>query len=103
MCIRDRAVNREKFSFPVGKVDMKTLYPMDMEEFMIAMGEGDLVQQIKRCFATDQPMPAALHDAAMQLYRQYLVAGGMPECVMQFAQTRDYILIRHIQDTILAS
>ena len=93
------AVNREKFSFPVGKVDMRTLYPMDMEEFMIAMGEGDLVQQIKRCFATDQPMPAALHDAAMQLYRQYLVA----ECVMQFAQTRDYILIRHIQDTILAS
>ena len=88
------AVNREKFSFPVGKVDMKTLYPMDMEEFMIAMGEGDLVKQIKRCFATD---------AAMQLYRQYLVAGGMPECVMQFAQTRDYILIRHIQDTILAS
>jgi len=97
------AVNREKFSFPVGKVDMKTLYPMDMEEFMIAMGEGELVQQIKRCFATDQPMPAALHDAAMQLYRQYLVTGGMPECVMQFAQTRDYILIRHIQDTILAS
>lgn len=97
------AVNREKFSFPVGKVDMRTLYPMDMEEFMIAMGEGDLVQQIKRCFATDQPMPAALHDAAMQLYQQYLVAGGMPECVMQFAQTRDYILIRHIQDTILAS
>ena len=97
------AVNREKFSFPVGKVDMKTLYPMDMEEFMIAMGEGDLVQQIKRCFATDQPMPAALHDAAMQLYRQYLVVGGMPECVMQFAQTRNYILIRHIQDTILAS
>ena len=97
------AVNREKFSFPVGKVDMKTLYPMDMEEFMIAMGEGDLVQQIKRCFATDQPMPAALHDAAMQLYRQYLVAGGMPECVMQFVQTGDYILIRHTQDTILTS
>ncbi len=97
------AVNREKFSFPVGKVDMKNLYPMDMEEFMIAMGEGDLVQQIKRCFATDRPMPAALHDAAMQLYRQYLVVGGMPECVMQFAQTRNYILIRHIQDTILTS
>ena len=97
------AVNREKFLFPVGKVDMKKLYPMDMEEFMIAMGEGDLVQQIKRCFATDQPMPAALHDAAMQLYRQYLVVGGMPECVMQFAQTRNYILIRHIQDTILTS
>lgn len=96
------AVNRAKFSFPVGKVDMKTLYPMDMEEFMLAMGENDLVEQIKKCFETDSPMPAALHDAAMQLYRQYLVVGGMPECVMQFAQTKDYILIRHTQDTILA-
>lgn len=97
------AVNRARFSFPVGKVDMKTLYPMDLEEFMIAMGEKSLVDQIKKCFETNEPMPSALHDAAMQLYRQYLVVGGMPECVMQFAETRDYILIRHTQDTILAS
>ena len=97
------AVNRAKFSFPVGKVDMKTLYPMDMEEFMVAMGEAALAEQIKKCFATDTPLPLALHDAAMQLYRKYLVVGGMPECVMQFVETRDYILVRHTQDTILAS
>lgn len=97
------AVNRAKFSFPVGKVDMKTMYPMDMEEFLIAMGEKTLAEQIRKCFETDRPMPSALHDAAMQLYRQYLVVGGMPECVMQFAETRDYVLIRHTQDTILAS
>lgn len=97
------AVNRVKFSFPVGKVDMKTLYPMDMEEFMLALGEEILVEQIKKCFQTDTPLPSALHDAAMQLNRQYLVVGGMPECVMQFAQTKDYILVRHTQDTILAS
>lgn len=82
---------------------MKTLYPMDMEEFMLALGEDDLVEQIKKCFQTDTPLPSALHDAAMQLYRQYLVVGGMPECVMQFAETKDYILVRHTQDTILAS
>ena len=97
------AVNRKEFSFPVGKVDMKTLYPMDMEEFMLAMGEKQLVEQIRHYFETDSPMPSALHYAAMQLYRQYLVVGGMPECVMQFAETKDYVLIRHIQDTILAS
>lgn len=82
---------------------MKTLYPMDMEEFMLAMGEEQLVELIKKCFQTDTPMPAALHDAAMQLYRQYLVVGGMPECVMQFIQTKDYILVRNTQNTILAS
>lgn len=96
------AVNRAKFSFPVGKVDMKTLYPMDMEEFMVAMGETALADQIKKCFSTDTPLPLALHDAAMQLYRKYLVVGGMPECVMQFVETMDYILVRHTQDTILA-
>lgn len=97
------AVSRSQFSFPVGKVDIKTMYPMDLEEFMLAMGEGDLAEQIRHCFLEDAPMPFALHDAAMQLYRQYLVVGGMPECVMQFVNTRDYILIRHTQDTILAS
>ena len=97
------AVNRRQFSFPVGKVDIKTLYPMDMEEFLLALGEDDLVQQIRQCFAAQSPMPAALHDAAMQRYRQYLVIGGMPECVHQFAETQDYLLIRHTQDTILQS
>lgn len=97
------AVNRARFSFPVGKVDMKTMYPMDMEEFMLAVGEDTIVEQIKKCFETDTPMPSALHNVAMGLYRQYLVVGGMPECVMQFVQTKDYILVRHTQDTILVS
>lgn len=96
------AVNREKFSFPVGKVDMKTLYPMDMEEFLLALGEDVLLAQIRKSFQTDQPLPSALHDSAMQLYRQYLVVGGMPECVRQFAETKDYLLVRHTQDVILA-
>lgn len=97
------AVNREKFSFPVGKVDMKTLYPMDLEEFMIALGEDALVDKIKDCFASDTPMPSALHDAAINIYRQYLVVGGMPECVMQYTNTKDHILVRHTQSNILAS
>lgn len=97
------AVNRARFSFPVGKVDIRTMYPMDMEEFLLAMGEEYLVGQIKDCFVSDSPMPPALHDAAMKLYRQYLVVGGMPECVKQFAETKDHILVRHTQDTILQS
>lgn len=97
------AVNREKFSFPVGKVDMKTLYPMDLEEFMLALGEDMLVGKIKKCFADNIPMPSVLHDAAIGIYRQYLVVGGMPECVMQYVNTKDHILVRHTQSNILAS
>ena len=95
------AVNRAKFSFPVGKVDMKTLYPMDMEEFMLALGEDDLVEQIKKCFQTDTPLPSALHDAAMQLYRQYLVVGGMPECVASWKQYKDPNKVLRIQRELI--
>ena len=97
------AVNREKFSFPVGKVDIKTLYPMDMEEYLLAVGEAELVQQIRTGFAENIPLPAALHQAAMDHYRRYLVIGGMPECVGKYVETKDYILIRHIQQTILVA
>lgn len=97
------AVNRKEFSFPVGKVDMKTMYPMDMEEFLIAMGHRELAERIKKCFAEDSPIPSALHDLAMKYYRRYLVVGGMPECVTQFAQTNDYILVRNIQTAILTN
>jgi len=97
------AVNRQKFSFPVGKVDMKTMYPMDMEEFLCACGQKTLSEKIKECFEANSPMPSAFHDSAMQYYRQYLVVGGMPECVLQFADTEDYILVRNIQTTILAN
>ena len=97
------AVNRSSFSFPVGKVDIKTMYPMDIEEFILAMKEDDLVNEIKERFKTNTPMPQILHESALELYKQYLIVGGMPECVMQFSQTKDYILVRHTQNTILES
>ena len=97
------AVNRGKFSFPVGKVDIKTLYPMDFEEFLLACGEKELVMNIRSCFESDSPMPSALHDAALRRYREFLVVGGMPDCVSKFVETGDYTLVRYLQQTILQS
>lgn len=97
------AVNRKTYSFPVGKVDMLTMYPMDMEEFLLALDESYLLEKTKACFTDKTAMPAALHQSALELYRQYLVVGGMPEAVMIFSKTKDYVFVRHIQDTILAS
>jgi len=97
------AVNRKVFSFPVGKVDMHTLYPMDMEEFLLAFDEQGLVSQIRESFEKDAPLPAALHDALLGYFRQYLVVGGMPDCVKKYIETKDYILVRHTQAMILQS
>jgi predicted AAA+ superfamily ATPase len=97
------AVNRKQFSFPVGKVDIKNLYPMDMEEFLLACGEEELAERIKDCFINNTPMPAAMHEAALSLYRQYLVVGGMPDCVNKYLETKNFILVRHAQNMILTS
>lgn len=94
------AVNREKFAFPVGKVDRYTMYPMDMEEFLLAMGEAELVERIRKCYAENAPVPAALHEAALKLYKQYLIIGGMPEAVARFVDTQDYTQVRHVLETI---
>ena len=97
------AVNRKTFSFPVGKVDMKTMYPMDFEEFLLAFGEHELISKIKECFSSDTNMPFVIHDSALSYYRQYLVVGGMPECVDKYVATKDFTLLRHTQDMILKS
>ncbi len=94
------AVNREKYAFPVGKVDRYTMFPMDLEEFLIALGQEDLVAKIRACYESDTPMPTALHDIALDFYKQYLVIGGMPEAVARFVDTKDYVHIRHVLETI---
>lgn len=65
------AINREKYSFPVGKVELLTLYPFDFEEFLWALGKIDLVQMIRESYRTDSEL--SLHNMAEELYRTYLV------------------------------
>lgn len=97
------AVNRKQFSFPVGKVDMMTLYPMDFEEFLMAHNENDLLNTIRESFQNDSPMRFVMHEVALKYYRKYLVVGGMPECVKQYIETKDFILVRYTQNMILQS
>lgn len=96
------AVNREQYSFPVGKVDMIDMYPMDFEEYLLANGEEELRNRIRSSFETNEALPSAEHEDALRQYREYLVVGGMPECVAKYIETGDHILIRQTQETILA-
>lgn len=94
------AVNRKKNAFPVGKVDRYTMYPMDMEEFLMALGENDLLSKIHECYDNNLSMPIVLHEKALNIFRQYLYIGGMPEAVFRYVETKDYLQVRHILDTI---
>ncbi|CUP13841.1 ATP-binding protein [Clostridium disporicum] len=92
------AVNREQYSFPVGKVDLKTLYPLDFEEFLMAMNEKDLINIIKECFNNDTEL--SLHNKAMDIYREYLVIGGMPAVVKEYIEKKDFDFVLATQKGI---
>ncbi len=96
------AINREVASFPVGKVDLKTMFPMDFEEYLLSQGDTELVAQIRASFTSNTVLPAALHESAMLHLRTYLCVGGMPEAVQVFSETKNYTLVRHVQDTLLS-
>ncbi len=95
------AIHREHYSFPVGKVQSITLYPMDFEEFLWAVGEDRLADEIRHCFNTAEPMIEALHQKAIELYRYYLIIGGMPACVANFAKSGKLVFVPTIQNEIL--
>ena len=68
-------------SFPVGKVKMINMYPMDFEEFLIANDNQALIDEIKKCYEENIAMDSVLHEKALKLYRLYLCVGGMPESI----------------------
>jgi len=94
------AVNRENYSFPVGKVDEIQLFPMDFEEFLMALDEDLLVDEIHKHFAADLKMPEILHNKALDYYKQYLIVGGMPAVVKEFVQTQSLLTASEIQGRI---
>jgi len=91
-------MNREKYSFPVGKVDMLTLYPLDFEEFLMATDNAPLVDLIRESFNGFTEM--TLHDTAMDLYKTYLVVGGMPQAVIEYISTKDFNFLLATQKNI---
>ena len=91
-------VNRKKFSFPVGKVDMLHLYPMDFEEFLGALGQKRLYDLIRESYENFTPL--SLHDTAMDLYKTYLVVGGMPRAVNEYVEKQDFDFVVAVQRTL---
>ncbi len=95
------ALNRGGFSYPVGKTDELTLYPLDFEEFLWALNKESLASQIQHHFDNDLEMPEALHNIAMEHYKQYLITGGMPAVVQEYVQSDSFLSVSDILGRIL--
>ena len=95
------ALNRGKGSFPVGKVDMLHLYPLDLEEFLWAMDRKALTEEIRGCYTSSSPLSTMLHDAALSLYKEYLIVGGMPAVVNEYRKSKKLLDAANVQALIV--
>ena len=85
-------------SFPVGKVDMISLYPMTYREFLAAMGENALHDALN---AGDFNIINTFHDKYLFWLKNYYYVGGMPEVVQYFSKNRDFNVVREMQNNLL--
>ena len=78
-----------------------TLYPMDFEEFLWAMGNDTLMDFIRKCFKEKHPLEPILHRKTMDYYKQYLILGGMPQVIEEYINTKSFESADRIKRNIL--
>lgn len=84
-------IRRFKSSFPVGKVQIEFMHPMDFEEFLNALDKQMWVDEIKRCYENLEEI--SIHDKLIDMYRTYLCIGGMPAAVLEYKNVNEDILL----------
>lgn len=77
-------------SEPVGYMDVKEMYPLDLEEFFMAMGvSSHVTDSLQKAFEEQKPVDEFVHKKMMELFRLYLIVGGMPAAVQKYIDTHN--------------
>ena len=90
-------------SYPVGYVDYLDLYSMDFEEFLWANGVKETsIEDIRGYFERHEAVPEAMHEKMLELFREYIVVGGMPRVVWEFVNTHNFAKVINLQRGIIS-
>ena len=85
-------------SVPMGSLDIQHMYPMDFEEFLYANGVGEFaVGSMRESFNKQEALSEAMHNKLMDLFKKYLLVGGLPKAVETFVESRNVVEFRSIQ------
>lgn len=88
-------------SVPMGSLDIQHMYPMDFEEFLYANGVGEFaIDSMKESFHKQEALSEAMHNKLMELFKKYLLVGGLPKAVEIFVASRNVVEFRSIQKEV---
>ena len=92
---------KETPTVPVGSLIIKHMYPLDFEEFLWANGVGEeAIATMEAKFQNRESLPEALHERVMDLFRKYLLIGGLPDAVNSFVARKNIVEVREIHQEI---
>ena len=90
-------------SVPIGSISIEQMYPLDFEEFLIAMGCGmNVIDNMRECFEAKKPLSDTIHNYMLRQFKLYLLVGGMPEAINKFVDGRNIARVRRVQSDIYA-
>lgn len=90
-------------SEPVGYMGIKELFPLDFEEFITNMGVSDVVMmKLRECWDECKAVDTIVHNKLMQLFRLYLIVGGMPAAVAEYKESNNLANVMRLQQDIVA-
>jgi uncharacterized protein len=89
------------FSFPVGRVTFRYLHPLTFFEFLGALGRDVLLDHLQQAARLARPLPPPVHEQALDLLRDYLWVGGMPEAVMTWVSSTSPVRVRELQADLM--
>lgn len=93
---------KEVRSYPVGYVEHLEMYSLDFEEFLWANGVSkQSILDVKEYFDKKEKVPPAIHDRMMELFKEYIVVGGMPRVVEEFIETNNFGNVIKLQKSII--
>ena len=88
-------------SVPIGSIAIEQMYPLDFEEFLLAMGCGqNTIDGVRRRFENRQSLNDSMHNYMLQQFKLYLLVGGMPDAINKFLENRNITQVRNIQRDI---
>lgn len=89
-------------SVPVGYADVYRMYPMDLEEFLMALGvSSDILGHVRDCFDRGTEVDRFIHERLMGLFRLYLIVGGMPQAVNAYRESYNLADVVEVQQAII--
>jgi predicted AAA+ superfamily ATPase len=88
-------------SIPVGSITIKEMFQLDFEEFLIANGVGaDAIASLRHSYNNRQSLSEEYHNYVLDLFKRYLLVGGLPDAVNTYLNTHNIVKVREVQDDI---